>query len=202
MHQEAKSDPDPEPGLEPGPDDDPDPKSQLLCGLCTGVVETLFVMSIENFPPFVLLMLAFATVVLEEFELMVSCKRSNRYPSKSELPGSRQATRRPQGFQVQFPGRRMSQAPGLDRLTRSEPGDGTNGVTIDAIATGDPERSCIVIDQPLRSLLDCSFSDPNDDSQLLGVLCSVIDVLETKFRSLLEFLKPNLQVKTACFTLP
>lgn len=177
MQQNAKSDPDPEPGLEPGPDHDPDPKSQLLCGLCTGVVETLLAMSIVNFPPLVLLMFALATVVLEEFELMVSCKRSNRYPSKSELPGSRQASRRPHGFQVQFPGRRMSQAPGLDLLTRSDPGDGTNGVTIDAVATGDPERSCIVIDQPLRSLLDWSFSDPKAESQLLGVLFSVIDVL-------------------------
>lgn len=56
----------------------------------------------------------------------------------------------------------MSQAPGLDLLTPSVPGDATNGVTIDAAATGEPERSWIVIDHPFRSFISCSFSARND----------------------------------------
>ncbi|KAF7819745.1 hypothetical protein G2W53_025200 [Senna tora] len=35
----------------------------------------------------------------------------------------------------------MSQAPGLDRDTRSEPGEGTKGVIMEAAATGEPDRS-------------------------------------------------------------
>ncbi|MCI84257.1 hypothetical protein A2U01_0105533, partial [Trifolium medium] len=35
----------------------------------------------------------------------------------------------------------MSHAPGFDLDTLSEPGEGTNGVTIEAVATGEPERS-------------------------------------------------------------
>lgn len=116
-------------------------------------------------------------------------------------PRSRQASRRPQGFQVPHPGRRISHAPGLERLTLSEPGDGTNGVTIDAIATGEPERSWIVIDHPFRSLEDWFLSDFKDGSQFLEVFDSDKDDLDPKFRSL-EFLKPNLQVKTACLTHP
>lgn len=51
----------------------------------------------------------------------------------------------------------MSHAPGLDRLTRSVPGEGTNGVTIEAAATGDPERSWIVMDHPFLSLTGWSL---------------------------------------------
>ncbi|MCI83929.1 hypothetical protein A2U01_0105205, partial [Trifolium medium] len=54
------------------------------------------------------------------------------------------ASKRPHGFQLltQAPfGRRMSHAPGFDLDTLSVPGDGTNGVTIEAVATGEPERS-------------------------------------------------------------
>jgi hypothetical protein len=44
-----------------------------------------------------------------------------------------------------------------------EPGDGTKGVTIEAIATGEPERSWIVIDQPFLSFENCSFPLVTDD---------------------------------------
>lgn len=67
----------------------------------------------------------------------------------------------------------MSQDPGLDRLTRSVPGDATNGVTIEAIATGEPDKSWTVMDHPFRSLLGRSLSLPNEFSQLRGTLVSV-----------------------------
>jgi hypothetical protein len=78
------------------------------------------------------------------------------------------------------------------------PGDGTNGVTIDAIATGDPDKSWTVIDQPFRSfedwsLLDCTLFHDGYDSD--------IDELEHKFRSA-EFLQLKLQLKTACLVFP
>jgi hypothetical protein len=59
----------------------------------------------------------------------------------------------------------MSHEPGLDRLTRSEPGEATNGVTIDAAATGEPERSWTVIDHPFLSFPGLSRSLPNELSQ-------------------------------------
>lgn len=61
----------------------------------------------------------------------------------------------------------MSHDPGLDRLTRSDPGEATKGVTIDAAATGEPERSWTVIDHPFRSFPGRSRSLPNELSQLL-----------------------------------
>ncbi|KAH0458406.1 hypothetical protein IEQ34_013721 [Dendrobium chrysotoxum] len=67
----------------------------------------------------------------------------------------------------------MSQAPGLLRLTRSVPGEATKGVTIDAIATGEPERSWTVTDHPFLSLVSFSLSDPNAFSQLLPLPTSV-----------------------------
>ena len=66
----------------------------------------------------------------------------------------------------------MSQEPGFDRLTRSVPGDATNGVTIEAIATGEPDKSWTVIDHPFRSLPGRSLSLPNEFSQLRGTLVS------------------------------
>lgn len=60
----------------------------------------------------------------------------------------------------------MSQDPGLDRLTRSEPGEATKGVTIEAAATGEPERSWTVMDQPFRSFPGRSLSLPNEPNQL------------------------------------
>lgn len=66
----------------------------------------------------------------------------------------------------------MSHEPGLERLTRSDPGEATNGVTIEAAATGEPERSWTVIDHPLRSLMDRSRSLPNEPNQLLEPLGS------------------------------
>jgi hypothetical protein len=65
----------------------------------------------------------------------------------------------------------------LDRLTWFEPGDGTNGVTIDAIATGDPDRSWIVIDHPFRSFANGSLSASREGSQFLDGAGSVIDGL-------------------------
>jgi hypothetical protein len=52
----------------------------------------------------------------------------------------------------------MSQAPGFDRDTRSVPGEGTNGVITEAAATGEPERSYIIIIHPFRSLPNLSLS--------------------------------------------
>jgi hypothetical protein len=40
------------------------------------------------------------------------------------------------------------------------PAEGTKGVTIDAAATGEPERSCIITSQPFLSFLPFSFSRP------------------------------------------
>lgn len=72
----------------------------------------------------------------------------------------------------------MSQAPGLDLLTRSVPGDGTKGVTIEAAATGDPDRSWMVIDHPFRSFLGgCSPSSVTELKQLADVLGSDSDDL-------------------------
>lgn len=123
-------------------DPDPDPvheaKSKLLFGLPAGEVPV--VMSMVNFPPGRVGTEAWVRVIPAEPITPASGRSSKRYPSPSELE-SRHASSRPQGFQVPSPGRRMSQAPGLDRLTRSDPCEGTNGVTIEAAATGDPERS-------------------------------------------------------------
>lgn len=66
----------------------------------------------------------------------------------------------------------MSHAPGLDRLTRSVPGDGTNGVTIEAAATGDPERSWMVMDHPFRSFELFSLLVVDDPKQFVEVLGS------------------------------
>lgn len=66
----------------------------------------------------------------------------------------------------------MSHAPGLYRLTLSVPGDGTNGVTIDAAATGEPERSWTVIDHPFLSFIGCSLSAVTELKQLVEVLGS------------------------------
>ncbi|MFS7920463.1 hypothetical protein Hanom_Chr03g00225211 [Helianthus anomalus] len=66
----------------------------------------------------------------------------------------------------------MSHAPGFDELTLSVPCDGTNGVTIDAIATGDPDRSWIVIDHPFRSFTCFSLSFWIDLNQLLELFDS------------------------------
>lgn len=62
----------------------------------------------------------------------------------------------------------MSQQPGLDRLTRSEPGEATNGVTIEASATGEPERSWMVMDHPFLSLPGLSLSLPKEFNQPLA----------------------------------
>lgn len=67
----------------------------------------------------------------------------------------------------------MSQQPGLDRLTLSEPGEATNGVTIEAAATGEPERSWMVMDHPFLSFPGLSLSLPNEVNQPLApLLCS------------------------------
>lgn len=89
----------------------------------------------------------------------------------------------------------MSHAPGLDRDTWLEPGDGTKGVTIEAIATGDPERSWIVTDQPFLSVKLCSFPAVNDDNlqNLQGISFVVSAILyrnQTRFFSITT-IKPN-----------
>ena len=88
-------------------------------------------------------------------------------------PRSRHASSLPHGLQVQSPGRSISHDPGFDRLTRSVPGDATNGVTIDAMATGEPDKSWTVMDHPLRSFPGRSLSLPNEFSQLRETLVSV-----------------------------
>lgn len=134
-------------------------------------------MSIVNLPPLPELMVEFASVAAAE----VAGSSSKRYPIESEPPLSRHASRRPHGRQLPSTGRRISHAPGFERLTRCDPGDGTNGVTIDAAATGDPERSWIVMDHPFRSFADWSLSDRIFGNQLLEVLlCSVIEDLQLK----------------------
>lgn len=70
----------------------------------------------------------------------------------------------------------MSHEPGLDRLTRSDPGEATNGVTIDAAATGEPERLWTVIDHPFRSFPGRSLSLPNELNQLLELVGSDLDL--------------------------
>lgn len=165
------SNPDPEPGFDP----DPDPKSQLPCGVFTGVV-TPEVTSMVNFPPFCELSVEPASVTGSA----VAGSTSNRNPTESDEFCSRQASSLPQGFHVPSPpGWRMSHAPGLDRLTRCEPGDGTNGVTIDAAATGEPDKSWTVMDHPFRSG-DWSFWDFNECNQLFELLCSETDDLKKK----------------------
>jgi hypothetical protein len=77
----------------------------------------------------------------------------------------------------------MSHAPGLDRLTRSVPSDGTNSVTMDAIATGEPFRSCTVTDHPLCSMASRSGRIPG-------------------LRRSLLLRHPNLHVKMGCLMLP
>ncbi|KAL3614392.1 hypothetical protein CASFOL_042466 [Castilleja foliolosa] len=161
-------DPDADPRSDPYPDPDadpePDPRSKLLFGLVIGVGPV--VTSILSFPPVFALILELASGTES---MLPSGIRSKRYPRWSP---SRHASSRPHGFQVALPGRRMSQAPGLDLLTRLVPGDGTNGVTMEAAATGDPERSWMVIDHPFRSLTGRSSSDLTGVKQLADVLGS------------------------------
>ncbi|GER25142.1 PTS system glucose-specific EIICBA component [Striga asiatica] len=73
-------------------------------------------------------------------------------------PLSRQASSRPHGFHPEGEGRRTSHAPGLDRETRWDPRDGTNGVIMEAAATAEPDRSCTVIIHPLRGPTGPSLS--------------------------------------------
>uniref|UniRef100_A0A2P2JB98 Uncharacterized protein n=1 Tax=Rhizophora mucronata TaxID=61149 RepID=A0A2P2JB98_RHIMU len=137
LNKNCETKPAPNSDSDPDPDPDPDPKSQLLCGLLTGVA-SLLVLSTVNVPPVLVLTVELATMVVAGVATLESRSNSNRYPS---APCSRHTSSRPQGLQVPCDGWRISHAPGLDWLTRLEPGDGTNGVTIDAIATGEPERS-------------------------------------------------------------
>ncbi|KAI3700176.1 hypothetical protein L2E82_44797 [Cichorium intybus] len=55
---------------------------------------------------------------------------------------------------------------------RSEPGDATNGVTIDAAMTGEPDKSQTVTDHPFLSFPGCSLSLPNELSHFLQPLVS------------------------------
>lgn len=123
--------------------------------------------------------------VTASFEPAVASGRSSkRYPRLSPL--ARQASSLPHGFHVPWPGRRISQAPGFERLTRSVPGDGTKGVTIEAVATGEPERSWIVTDHPFLSFMDFSFLDLNELKQLVEVLVSEFDDLLSIDRNLIS----------------
>lgn len=97
----------------------------------------------------------------------------------------------------------MSHEPGFERLTLSEPGEGTNGVTIEAAATGEPDKSWTVIDQPFLSFSGLSISLPNELSQLLELLGSSCNDMDLGLRSPPPVvLRLNLQVKTGCLILP
>lgn len=107
--------------------------------------------SITNSPPFLALRDISAMGAPVPFE--VGSVSSNRSPSESDGRRSRHASSRAHGCHVvghDWSGRMISQAPGFDRETRADPGEGTNGVTIEAVATGDPERSWIVTVHPFR----------------------------------------------------
>ena len=130
--------------------------------------------SMVNFPPFLVLREELARVTAPP--PVASGRSSKRWPRPS---GSRHASSFPHGFQVPSPGRRISQAPGFDRLTLPEPGEGTNGVVIEAAATGQPERSWMVIDHPFRSFESSSL----ELNQLLDMLVSERDDLETKLKN-------------------
>lgn len=61
------------------------------------------------------------------------------------------------------------------------PDEATNGVTIDATATGEPDRSWIVIDHPFRSFVGRSLSALNEvPKQLVLVFGSDRDDLYQK----------------------
>lgn len=124
-----------------------------------------------NFPPFLVLRVEVARGIV--VPPVASGRSSKRWPRPS---GSRHASNLPQGFQVPSPGRSISQAPGLDRLTLPEPGEGTNGVVMEAAATGQPERSWMVIDHPFRSFESSSLQL----NQFLDVLASEIPDLKLK----------------------
>ncbi|KAF8392759.1 hypothetical protein HHK36_020996 [Tetracentron sinense] len=83
---------------------------------------------------------------------------------ESLLPRSRHASSFPHGCQLLGPqasGRAISQGPGLDLATRSQPVDSTKGVVMKAAAaTAEPERSWIITLQPFLSLLSISWSFP------------------------------------------
>lgn len=78
----------------------------------------------------------------------------------------------------------MSQAPGFDLLTLFEPCDGTNGVTKDAAAIGEPERSWIVTDHPFRSFRGNSLSAVQQLKQFIDVLGSDSEDLQNNNRDL------------------
>lgn len=62
------------------------------------------------------------------------------------------------------------------------PGDGTNGVTIEAAATGDPERSWMVMDHPFRSFELFSLLVVDDPKQFVEVLGSDSEDLFQQWR--------------------
>lgn len=145
------------------------PDSHAPLGVVAG--KFLELESMVNFPPFLVLRVELARRTAGP--PVASGRSSKRWPRPS---GSRHASSLPHGFQVPSSGRRISQAPGFDRLTRPEPGEGTKGFVIEAAATGQPERSWMVIDHPLRSFESSSL----ELNQLLDVLASEIDDLKTK----------------------
>lgn len=137
-------------------------KSPLLCGLGTGVAaaRTCLSMSMKNSPPF--------SELINISDIRISppscpsAKRWKRQQMESLRPRSRHASSFPQGCQhsgLQGSGRTISQAPGLDFATQSQPVDGTNGVVMNAAATAEPERSCIFTFHPFLSLLSISWSE-------------------------------------------
>jgi hypothetical protein len=70
----------------------------------------------------------------------------------------------PQGIQLSSPplgsALIISHAPGFDLPTASVPVDGTNGVTIDAAATAEPDRSYISTSHPFLSFFSLLDSRP------------------------------------------
>lgn len=136
------------------------PKSPLLLGLGIGVGPDALIclsVSMKNSPPFSAFML-----ISDTRNSAPSCpseRSRNRQQIESLMPRSRHASSFPQGCQLsglQRSGRMISQAPGLDFATQSQPDEGTKGVVMKAAATAEPDKSCIFTFHPFLSLLSGS----------------------------------------------
>lgn len=137
-------------------------KSPLLCGLGIGLVaaRNCLSVSMKNSPPFSALI--WISDMRSSPPSWASERRWKRQQTVSLIPRSRHASSFPHGCQLsgmQTSGRTISQEPGFDLATQSQPVDGTKGVVMKAAATAEPERSCIFTFQPFLSLRSTSRSE-------------------------------------------
>lgn len=94
-----------------------------------------------------------------------------------------QASSRAHGIQPPSPicpGLRINKAPKFERLTLSVQNEGRKCVTIDATATGDPERSCIITSHPFHSLTSLSWLLLQELNQSLLLESHCIDLQQIK----------------------